>query len=85
MEIGERIKLEEYLFQDSNKVNRNAMKYILSKWSLLKSMLQEAILEEEKLKAVNECLRLTQNLTLRFWLAVQGGNSLISLKQKEKD
>jgi len=52
----ERCKLEEFLFAEGNKINRNAVKYILSKWTLLEGALQEAILEKEKLKAVNKSL-----------------------------
>lgn len=50
----ERCKLE-FLFAEGNKINRNAVKYILSKWTLLEGALQEAILEK-KLKAVNKSL-----------------------------
>lgn len=46
--MKERQQLEEYLFNVSNKINKLAMKFILSKWMILENRLQE-ILEKEKL------------------------------------
>lgn len=53
----ERSSLEEFVFTDSNKINRNAVKYILAKWMILEGKLQETILEKEKLKSINDELR----------------------------
>lgn len=46
----ERAKLEEFLFNESNKINKNAVRFILSKWMLLEGKLQEEIMGREKLK-----------------------------------
>jgi len=47
----ERSELEEFLFNENNKVNKSAIKFILAKWMLLEGKLQEEIMENEKLKA----------------------------------
>lgn len=47
--MKERQQLEEYLFNESNKINKPAMKFILSKWMILENRLQQEILEKEKL------------------------------------
>jgi len=53
----ERIKLEEFLFNENNKISRAAIKFILGKWMYLEgiarrdnSKLQEEIIETQKLK-----------------------------------
>ncbi|CAK9811750.1 Uncharacterized 50 kDa protein in type I retrotransposable element R1DM [Anthophora quadrimaculata] len=47
----ERIQMEEYLFDKANKINRNAIKYILEKWRKLENRLYEKIVENTRLKA----------------------------------
>jgi len=49
----ERSELEEFLFNESNKVNKSVVKFILAKWMLLEGKLQEAIMESEKLRAAH--------------------------------
>jgi len=48
----EREALEAFLFNDNNKVNKIAIKFILSKWAVLESKLQSEIIVKEKLAAV---------------------------------
>ena len=47
---SERKELEKFLFDETNKVNRPAIKFILEKWSALESRLQSALAENEVLK-----------------------------------
>jgi len=47
----EKESLESFLFNESNKINRTAIKLIMSKWAVLESKLIESILENEKAKA----------------------------------
>lgn len=47
----ERETLEEFLFNDNNKISKNAIKFILTKWSFLESKLYENRLENEKIKS----------------------------------
>jgi len=47
----ERKALEEFLFNDNNKISKNAIKFILTKWSFLEGKLYENRLETEKLKS----------------------------------
>lgn len=47
----ERTALEEFLFNENNKVSKIAIKFILAKWSILEGKLYEDRLEKEKLKA----------------------------------
>lgn len=53
----ERASLEEFLFNDNNKISKSAIKYILSKWMLLEGKLQEEILESEKLRSTYQELQ----------------------------
>lgn len=53
----EKGELEEFLFNESNKVNKSAIKFILSKWILLEGKLQKEIMENEKLKAAYQGTR----------------------------
>ncbi|KAK2578339.1 hypothetical protein KPH14_000927, partial [Odynerus spinipes] len=46
----EREKLEEFLFNEVNKINKAALKFILAKWTVLETKLYETIIENEKLK-----------------------------------
>lgn len=46
----ERAKLEEFLFNENNKINKNAIKFILTKWMFLEGKLQTEIMEREKKK-----------------------------------
>lgn len=48
----EREILESYLFNDNNKISKSAIKFILSKWTLLESRLQQEHLEKEKIAAI---------------------------------
>ncbi|CAK9827569.1 Uncharacterized 50 kDa protein in type I retrotransposable element R1DM [Anthophora retusa] len=50
----ERQQLEEFLFDEANKITRGAIKFILEKWHKLENKLQEKIIENEKLKAISE-------------------------------
>ncbi|XP_039315181.1 uncharacterized protein LOC120359851 [Solenopsis invicta] len=45
----ERKGLEDFLFNENNKISKNAIKFILSKWMTLEGKLQEEIIEREKL------------------------------------
>lgn len=54
----ERESLENFLFNDANKVSKGVMKYVLSKWSILETRLQQEIVEKEKLLAVVEDTKL---------------------------
>jgi len=47
----EKESLKGFLFNESNKINRTAIKLIMSKWAILESKLIESILENEKAKA----------------------------------
>ncbi|CAK9799847.1 Uncharacterized 50 kDa protein in type I retrotransposable element R1DM [Anthophora quadrimaculata] len=51
---AERIQMEEFLFDEANKINRNAIKYILKKWRKLENRLYEKVVENAKLKAYVE-------------------------------
>ena len=46
----ERKDLERFLFEETNKVNRPAIRFILEKWSAMESRLQSALIENEILK-----------------------------------
>jgi len=51
----EKESLESFLFNESNKIYRTAIKLIMGKWAILESRLIESILENEKSKAkINE-------------------------------
>lgn len=47
---NERIKLEEFLFNENNKITKPSIKFILDKWSTLENRLQQQIMENELLK-----------------------------------
>lgn len=49
--MEERGQLERFLFNDSNKISKSAIKYILAKWAILENKLQNAVIEKEKWKA----------------------------------
>ncbi|CAK9799231.1 Uncharacterized 50 kDa protein in type I retrotransposable element R1DM [Anthophora plagiata] len=51
---AEREQMEEYLFDEANKVNRNAITFILENCNKLENKLHEKIIENEKLKAIAE-------------------------------
>jgi len=68
---NERTQLEEFLFNESNKINKNAIKFILAKWSVLEGKLQEEILETEKLRATH----LSTQLTLKSYAQAVSLNS----------
>lgn len=53
----ERASLEEYLFNESNKINKNAVKFILNKWSILEGKLQDEILERERISATCQSMK----------------------------
>lgn len=46
----ERVKLEAFLFNESNKVTKSTIKFVLEKWLLIESELQEELMKNEKLK-----------------------------------
>ena len=46
----ERKELEKFLFEESNKINRVAIKFILEKWAAMETRLQNCIMENEVLK-----------------------------------
>jgi len=48
--VKERAILEEFLFNENNKISKSAIKFILGKWSFLESKLYEDRIEIEKLK-----------------------------------
>ena len=48
----ERKDLERFLFEESTKINRPAIKYILEKWASMEARLQEALVENKVLKEV---------------------------------
>lgn len=62
---AERSALEEFLFNEANKVNKNIAKFVLTKWAILEARLQEEMLEKEKaIAAHKECAsRPSMNLT----------------------
>lgn len=47
---GERKELEKFLFDETNKVNRPAIRFILEKWAAMESRLQSTLIENELLK-----------------------------------
>lgn len=50
--IRTRTVLEEFLFNENNKISKAAIKFILSKWSRLEQKLNEEIIEKERWKAI---------------------------------
>lgn len=52
----ERAKLEAFLLDDSNKVTKTAIKFILEKWSVLENKMQNIVLENEILKTKNQMM-----------------------------
>lgn len=69
----ERTELEEFLFNESNKVNKVAIKYILAKWSLLEGKLQDEILEKEKLQVAYQ---ITQKTACRSYSRIVSAGPL---------
>lgn len=49
-----RTELENFMFNDANKISRTAMKFILEKWNDLEARMFEIKLENEKLKTIIE-------------------------------
>jgi len=45
-----RAELESFLFNDTNKINKQAIKFIMNKWNALESRLYEVRMENNKLK-----------------------------------
>lgn len=45
----EKASLKEFLFNDNNKISKNAIRFILTKWSFLEERLCEEIVEREKI------------------------------------
>lgn len=58
--IMERTNLEEFLFNDNNKVSKAAIKYVLGKWSLLENWLYEEVKEKEKWKFAYQSIKTFQ-------------------------
>jgi len=59
----EKESLKSFLFNESNKINRAAIKLIMNKWPILEAKLIEAVFENEKAKTrINELL--LENLKL---------------------
>lgn len=50
---NERASLEEFLFNNSNKISKQAIKFILTKWSALELKLYEERIEKERLKTTH--------------------------------
>lgn len=48
----ERARLEEFLFNDNNKISKSAAKFILNKWSLLEAKIQDEIMERKRFQAM---------------------------------
>ena len=51
---SERRELEKFLFDEGNKVNRPVIRFILEKWAVMESRLQNALVENEILKERNK-------------------------------
>ncbi|KAK2575346.1 hypothetical protein KPH14_001266, partial [Odynerus spinipes] len=51
----EKESLEAYVFNEANKINKSAIKVILSKWSVLENKMQDLIMENNQLKTQLEC------------------------------
>jgi len=49
-----RQELEDFILTDSNKISTNAIKFILDKWTIFETKLNEEIAEKEKWKAIAE-------------------------------
>lgn len=81
---NERETLESFLFNENNKISKNAIKFILAKWALLESKLQNEHLEKEKITAsYNDYLSRATVGTYAQTLA--GGISNRAIKHTEKD
>jgi hypothetical protein len=57
---NERTSLEEFLFNGNNKISKNAIKFILSKWMFLEGKLQKELIERERSVTI-----LTKNCKIR--------------------
>lgn len=62
-----RKELEDFIFTDSNKISRNAIKFLLDKWTILETKLHEEIAEKEKWKAVVENMTKSTYLHVDRW------------------
>ena len=62
----ERNMLEEFLFNEANRVNKVAIKFILDRWKIIENKLQDEILENEKLKIRIAYQRDAPDKTLNF-------------------
>ena len=56
----ERKELEKFLFEEGNKVSRQAIKYILEKWAAMEASLQNVLVENEILRERNKRAELLQ-------------------------
>lgn len=68
----ERASLEEFLFNENNKINKNTVKFILNKWSILEGKLQDEILERERISANYQCIKEVKEKT--YSQAVRSGS-----------
>jgi len=83
---NERTKLEEFLSNESNKINKNAIKFVLSKWMLLERKLQEEIIEREKLTVAYQDLQETSRFFAQVVVSVpRAGPVLPATKEKKMD
>lgn len=51
-----RQELEDFVFNESNKVSKNVIKFIFSKWAILETKVGEEIVEKEKWKSAYQSL-----------------------------
>ncbi|KAK2578238.1 hypothetical protein KPH14_000766 [Odynerus spinipes] len=77
----ERDILEEYLFNEANKINKSAVKYILSKWTNLEAKLHELVLENEILKTRLTCQE-SNSASQRSYAQVLGDSVGVSLQSR---
>lgn len=82
----ERKSLEEFLFNESNKITRSAIKLVLEKWGVLENRLQREIMEKEILKEKCKILESTNVRTYAQVASTEGrlGREATSVKGKEK-
>ena len=62
----ERKDLERFLFDESNKVSRQAIKHILEKWAVMETRLQNVLVENEILKERNRRTELSTMGTISY-------------------
>lgn len=48
----ERTRLEEFLFNDNNKISKSAAKFMLNKWSFLEAKIQDEIMERKRFQTI---------------------------------